>query len=130
MPAVRILVVEDDAIIAFCLQGTLIDSGYDVVGPVASGEEAIQKASKQRPDLVLMDINLAGELNGVEAAAQIQAQLGIPVIYLTGYTEDVLQQGARMAGPYAYLSKPVHERELCTTIEMMLNRHEVKKRGR
>jgi CheY-like chemotaxis protein len=129
MPGARILVVEDDAIIAYCLRETLSESGYDVVGPVPSGEEAIQKAAKESPDLVLMDINLAGELNGIEAAVQIQARSDILVIYFTGYAEDVLQQEAGITEPYACLSKPVHERELCATIEMMLDQHEVEKRG-
>ncbi|MCP4535863.1 MAG: response regulator [Chloroflexi bacterium] len=118
----RILIVEDNGIIAYTLQGMVAELGYEVVGAVPSGEQAIQKASEERPDLVLMDVNLAGELNGVEAAAQIQARSDIPVIYLSGYAEDTLFQDAEASEPYAYLCKPVYERELGEMIEKMLAR--------
>ena len=74
--------------------------------------------------MVLMDINLAGEMDGIEAAAQIQAQLDIGVIYLTGYPEDVLPQETKATERHAYLSKPVCERELRAAIEMVLSKHE------
>ena len=118
--AARILIVEDNGIIAYSLRRTVLKLGYKVIGPVPSGEQAIQKAGEKCPDLVLMDINLAGKLNGVEAAAQIQAQLDIPVIYLTGYSEDVLLQKSLTTRPYTYLNKPVHERKLGDTIKKTL----------
>ncbi len=120
--AARILIVEDNGIIAYSLRGMVTRLGYEVVGPVPSGEQAIQTASEERPDLVLMDVNLSGELNGIEAVAQIQARSDIPVVYLTGYAEDMLFQGGEASEPYAYLSKPVYERELGDTIEKMLAR--------
>ncbi len=116
----RILIVEDNGIIAYQLQGLVTKLGYEVVGPVPSGEKAIQKAGEQTPDLILMDVNLAGELSGIEAAAQIQARSDILVIYLSGYTEDALFQDVKPRGPYAYLGKPVFERELGEMIEKML----------
>jgi len=116
----RILIVEDDGIIAYSLQRVVTKLGYEVVGPVPSGEQAIQKASETNPDLILMDINLAGKLNGIEAAAQIQAQSAIPVVYLTGYTEDILFQDSEIGKPYAYLGKPIHERKLGDTLDEML----------
>lgn len=136
--AARILIVEDDALIALYLQNTLRRLGFDVVGMVPSGEEALREVkacaergpdvrgrSKMFPDLVLMDINLAGELDGIETAAQIQSQFDIPVIFMTGYSEHVLQREVKLTKPYAYLSKPVNEWKLCDAIEMMLNRREL-----
>lgn len=90
--AARILIVEDSKFVADRLERALTELGYDVLGAVASGEEAIQQADQQRPDLALMDVHLAGKLNGVETAAQIRAQFDIPVVYLTSHAEDVLLQ--------------------------------------
>jgi len=119
----RILIVEDDGIIAYSLRRLVQKLGYEVVGPVPSGKQAIQKAGETNPDLVLMDINLAGKLNGIEAAAQIQARSDIPVVYLSGYTEDILFQAGEIGEPYAYLGKPVYERELGDILNKMLARH-------
>ncbi len=116
----RILIVEDDGIIAYSLQRMVQKLGYEVVGPVPSGRQAIQKASEKNPDLILMDINLAGKLNGIEVAAHIQARSKIPVVYLSGYTEDILLEAGEIGEPYAYLSKPVYEWELGDTLTDML----------
>jgi CheY-like chemotaxis protein len=117
--AARILVVEDEAIIAFCLQETLTRLGYDVVGVIAFGEEALQKVKETPPDLVLMDVQLAGDMDGIEAAAQIQVQFDIPVVYLTGYAEGMLLQQIEATASY-YLDKLVQDQELHATIEMAL----------
>ncbi len=122
-PPSTILIVEDDAIIAHHLGTILTRFGYDVVGTVPSGEKALPMVSEQRPDLVLMDINLAGDLNGIETAAQIQAQFGVPVVYLTGYAENMVLEGAQVTEPYGYVIKPPRDRELYATIEMALYRH-------
>ena len=127
--AAQLLIVEDNVIIAFDLQSILTRLGYDVVGMVPSGEQALQKVREMAPDVVLMDINLEGELDGIETAALIQAQFDIPVIFLTGYSEDVLPQESELSGPHAYLSKPVHEGELCDTIEMMLSMRGTSQKG-
>ena len=119
----RILIVEDDGIIACNLQRMVAKLGYEVVGAVPSGEEAIQKAKEERPSLVLMDVSLAGKLNGVEAAVQIQARSNVPVIFLTGYARDVLFQGVEVSGSYIYLNKPVYERALGDAIEEMFAGH-------
>ncbi|MCP4537367.1 MAG: response regulator [Chloroflexi bacterium] len=121
----RILIVEDNGIIAYTLQGMVAELGYEVVGPVSSGEQAIQKANEKSPDLILMDVNLAGKLSGVEAAAQIQAQSNTLVIYLSGYAEDTLFRDVEPRGPYACLSKPVNKRQLGETIEKMLARFKI-----
>ena len=96
MSKARILIVEDDGIIAIRLQGILEKLGYDIVGPVASGEEAVQKARENSLDLVLMDIYLAGDMNGIEAAAEIHTQSDVPVVYLTAYSTDELLEQARI----------------------------------
>ena len=124
----RILIVEDNPGVADYIHTVLTDSGYDVSGIVASGEEAVDKVKELLPDMVLMDIDLAGELNGIEAAAQIDAQFDIPVIYLTGYSDDLLLQQAKITKPYGYLVKPVNLRELIATIEMTFYRHQLEKR--
>jgi len=128
MANARILIVEDDGIIATRLQSILEKLGYDVIGAVASGEEAVQKARESSPGLVLMDIYLAGDMNGIEAAAEIHTQSDVPVVYLTAYSTDELLQQARITGPYGYLIKPIGDRELHATIEMALYRYELETR--
>ncbi len=90
------------------------------MGRVPSGKQKKKKASEKNPDLILMDINLAGKLNGIEVAAHIQARSDIPVVYLSGYTEDILLEAGEIGEPYAYLSKPVYERELGDILDEML----------
>ncbi len=126
----RILVVEDDAIIAVHLKKLLMNLGYDVLGTVASGEEAIQKVNETPPDLVLMDIYLAGELNGIEAATQIRDKFNIPVVYLTAHSNDELFQEAKITEPYGYLIKPVQNRDLQAAVEISFYRHEMEKKLR
>jgi len=118
--AARILIVEDDGIIAHNLERMVVKLGYAVVGAVSSGEEAIQKAGEERPDLVLMDVGLAGELDGVETAAQIQARSNMPVIFLTGYARETLFRDVEVSGPYICLSKPAYERKLGDAIKELL----------
>ena len=121
----RILIVEDDGIIADRLQSMLTKLGYAIWGTVISGEKALQKIEATPPDLVLMDIYLAGELNGIETTNQIRSQFDIPVVYLTAYSDDELLQRAKITEPYGYLIKPTTERELHATIEMALYKHEM-----
>jgi two-component system cell cycle sensor histidine kinase/response regulator CckA len=123
MTKAQILVVEDEGIVALNIQSGLESLGYDVPVVVDSGEEAVEEAERTRPDLVLMDIMLAGELDGVEAAEQIRERFNIPVIYLTAYADEDTLRRARIAEPFGYLLKPFEERELHTTIEIALYRH-------
>ncbi|MBN1581401.1 MAG: response regulator [Anaerolineae bacterium] len=118
----RILVVEDARLVAVRLERTLIELGYDVVDAVASGEEALQAVSERRPDLILMDVHLAGDIDGVETAAQIRDRFGLPVIYLTVDASDAALQRAKLTAPYSYLIKPVQDRELHAAIEMAFHR--------
>lgn len=118
-----ILVVEDEAIIAFNLQRVLTGFGYQVVGSVESGPEAYRAVEKLHPDLVLMDIQLRGPMDGIEASRQIRKRSDIPVVFLTAYVEDSRLAQACETAPYGFLVKPVQERELRATIEMALVKH-------
>ena len=128
MPEKTILIVEDDGILASHLQDMLARLGYAVLGPVATGEAAIESANAGRPDLILMDVELAGAINGIEAARRIQALRDIPVVYLTGYSHTPVLEEAKATAPYAYLVKPVPERELGATLAMALYRHALDRR--
>lgn len=119
----RILVVEDETIVAKDIQSRLKKFGYTVPTVAASGEEAINKAAETSPDLILMDIRLKGEIDGVEAARQIHDRFDVPVIYLTAYADDRTLARAKETEPSGYLIKPFKERELYTTIEIALARH-------
>ncbi len=118
----KILVVEDETIIAEDIRMTLMDYGYEVTGVATSGEEAIEKASETKPDLIIMDIMLAGEINGIEAADEIYHRLGIPVVYLTAYSDEKTLQNAKFTEPIAYLLKPFEEKELHATIQTVFYR--------
>jgi len=123
MTKARILVVEDEVIVAKILQSSLESLGYDVPVVVPSGEEAIEEAERTRPDLVLMDIILAGDMDGVEAAEQIRERFNIPVVYLTAHADDDTLQRAKITEPFGYLIKPFEERDLRTSIEIALYKH-------
>ncbi|WP_413262175.1 EAL domain-containing protein [Floridanema flaviceps] len=125
MEPAKILVVEDEGIVAIDLQTTLEDLGYIVTAVVDSGEMAIEKAKETQPDLALMDIRLAGELDGIQAAEIIRSEFDIPVIYLTAYADKETLKRARLTLPFGYLIKPFEERELQTTIEMALYKHQI-----
>jgi|GEM_PF-737863 len=119
----RILVVEDEELIGQDIKFLLEDLGYEVPDLVPSGEEAITKAVETHADLVLMDIMLEGDMDGIEAANRINNQYGIPVIYLTAYRNEEIFNRAKLSEPYAYIVKPFEERELKTNVEIVLNRH-------
>jgi len=119
----RILVVEDESIVALDLQSSLEHLGYDVVGTAATGEDAVHIAEARTPDLVLMDIQLRGEMEGTAAADLIRRRFGIPVVYLTAYSDEATLQRAQISEPLGYLLKPFAERDLQVTIQMALYRH-------
>ena len=123
MTTTRILVVEDESIVAKDIQNKLNALGYSVPAVVSSGEEAIEKATERDLDLVLMDIKLAGDIDGVEAAEQIYNRFNIPVIYLTAYAGEETLKRAKLTEPYAYIIKPFNERELKSNIEIALYKH-------
>lgn len=121
----NILVVEDDALTAEDIKEHLQHCGYAVSATLASAEEALALLEGTRPDLVLMDIVLAGQIDGIDAAAAIKSKYRIPVVYLTAYTDREKLDRARLTEPYGYLVKPFDEHELRTTIDMALYRAEM-----
>jgi len=126
----RIMVAEDEGIIAKDLERRLEKQGYTVAAVVASGEDAIRRAEETRPDLILMDIVLNGDIDGIEAAGEIRHRLDVPVIYLTAYADDKTLQRAKLTEPYGYIIKPFEDRTLCSTIEMSLYKHTMEKKVR
>jgi len=123
LPA-RILVVEDKRTAALLIEKTLSSQGYTVTDVVISGEEAVQKAQEDNPDLILMDIELPGSMDGIEAASKITSQLNIPVVYLTAYSNDETLQRVKMTNPFGFIVKPFKARDLHSTIELALAKHD------
>lgn len=103
----RILVVEDEIIIAMCLAMELEQAGYQICQTISTGEEAVEIVQQHPPDVILMDIRLAGELDGIEAARQIQASSPIPIIFMTGYPDKTIEEQARAVNPLGFFTKPV-----------------------
>jgi CheY-like chemotaxis protein len=130
MSASRILVVEDDAIIAMHLESTLERLGYVPLGPMASGEDALEQVAALQPDLVLMDIGLAGKLDGIATGARLREQFDLPVVYLTAHSDADTIARARATLPVGYLTKPFQETSLLTTVEIALQTQEVMRRLR
>jgi len=124
MVAARILIVEDEAIVAEDIASCLEKMGYCIVDIVASGEHAIAAATNLHPDLVLMDIMLQGQMDGVEATEHICRTMGIPVIYLTANADEGTLERAKITGPFGYILKPFKDKELRATIEIALSRHQ------
>ena len=118
-----ILIVEDDGIIAAHLQDTLARLGFVAPEPLATGEAALAAVAAEPPDLVLMDIQLAGAMDGMTAAERIRTAFDVPVVYLTAFAQDAQLQQAKVTAPYGYLVKPAPERELLATLEMALHKH-------
>jgi len=113
----RILIVEDESVVALDLASNLEGLGYQVVGQAARGSEAIRLAETLHPDLILMDIRLAGELSGIETAQQIQtSHKALPIIFMTGYSDQELHEQVQQLHPLAYFIKPINVQELHTTI--------------
>ncbi len=119
----KILVVDDERIVSLDIQATLKRLGYVFAGDAVSGVEAISKVEKLKPDLVLMDIKLRGEMDGVEAANIIIKTYDIPIIFLTAYSDDTTINRAKVSEPYGYLLKPFEERDLRSAIEIALYKH-------
>ena len=126
MKTVRILVVEDEAIVSLLVKESLENLGYSVCGICASGEAALKAIESAPPDLVLMDIKLQGKLDGIETANQI-LKLDIPVIYMTAHAEESTIERAKESEPYGYLLKPVALKELQIAVEMALYKHTMDK---
>lgn len=126
--APRILIVEDDPIVARDIDCQLRALGYQSVGNATTGEQAVDLARELRPALVLMDIRLAGAMDGVAAAQAIRIQLALPVIFLSAFDADELLDRAKLTEPFGYILKPFTERELHTTLAMALYKHQAETR--
>jgi diguanylate cyclase len=120
----KILIVEDESIIAEDIADSLIALGYRVTAIVYSGEEALQSAAEERPDLVLMDVNLQGEIDGITTGERMRSRFQIPVIYLTAYADENTLRRVNSTKPFGYIVKPFEEKNLHTTIQLALHRHQ------
>ncbi|MFW5987258.1 MAG: response regulator [Methanohalophilus sp.] len=118
----RILVVEDEAIVAMVIKRRLKDLGYIVSGVASTGKDAITKVEGTFPDLVLMDIRLKGDMDGIEATKIIKDRFSLPVVYLTAHSDDVTFKKAKETDPDGYILKPFTEKDLSTTIEIALHK--------
>ena len=119
----KIFLVEDESIISAVIQDKLERMGHTVCGTASTGEEAIKQVEETRPDVVIMDITLKGDMDGIEAARRIREHLDIPVIYLTAYDEKDTRERARATNPVAYLVKLLEDRDLRSSIEIAVNQH-------
>jgi len=125
MRKTKILVVEDEIIVARDIRNMLVGLGYEVTAVVSGAMAAIKKAQETGPDIVLMDVMLQGKITGVEAAEQIYTNFSIPVVYLTAYADSTTVQQAKKTEPFGYIIKPFEERELRTTIEIALYKYKM-----
>ena len=122
MKRVKILIAEDEVVTAMDLWHLLDLWGYEMCEQVACGEEAVGRAEEERPDIVLIDINLKGKLNGIEAAGQIRSRFGIPVIFITGYSDNETREKAKVAGPVDYFVKPIDYYRLRSAIDSVFRK--------
>lgn len=129
-PPTRILVVEDEAIVAADIRRNLIDLGYEVMETASSAEEAIARASEMRPDLALMDIHIKGDLDGIETAEILRKRFRVPVIYVTAYADEMTVERAKKTEPQGYLLKPIKISELRSVVEIGLYKHSMDTRLR
>jgi DNA-binding LytR/AlgR family response regulator len=123
MAKTKILIVEDEAIIAKDIENVLTKAGYKVVGTFSNGEAAVENVDDLNPDIILMDIMLKGDMSGIQAAEIIREKSNIPVVFLTAYADENTIDKARSAVPYGYIVKPFKENEVIATIEIALNKY-------
>jgi len=124
------MIVDDEAVITLGLQQRLTMMGYEIIATSHSGKESLEKARHFRPDLILMDIKIPGKLDGIAVAEIVKAELDIPVIFLTAFTEEQIVERAKQAQPYGYIVKPVQDRELRAAIEIALYKKDMERRLR
>ena len=123
----RILITEDEGIVAADIEDRLRSLGYQVTATCSSGAEALKKVEETKPDLVMMDIMIQGDMDGIETGAIIRSKFKLPVIYLTAYSDDATFERAKITEPFGYLIKPFEEKELRVNIEMALYKHRMEK---
>lgn len=120
MEEIKVFVVEDEAIVSKDIQVCLKKLGYSVIGTFSSGEDILQALKEKKPDIILLDIMLSGEISGVEVSANVKKEYNIPVVFLTAYTDEKTLSKAKVTDPYGYIIKPFKEIDLRTSIEMAL----------
>jgi PAS domain S-box-containing protein len=130
MRSTNIMVVEDELIVAEDLTRWLVTLGYTIAARAMAGREAVQRCEATRPDLVLMDILLPGDMDGIQAAEEIRRRFDIPVVFITASSDDATLARAKVSEPFGYILKPFDERGLYSTIEMALYKHQSEKRMR
>lgn len=123
MEKLRILIVEDEAILALNVQKLLSRLGYEVCGIASTGEEAVAMAGQFKPELIVMDIHLRGKTDGIQAAERIRSFLDVPIVYTTAFADDETLQRAKISEPSAYLLKPYEIRDLQVAIETCAYKH-------
>jgi len=128
-PIPRILIVDDDSVIIHLITLMLQKKGYNIVGKISSGEEAVLKSADLNPDLVIMDIRLSGKMDGVTAARYIFQLFSFPIIFITGIDEEKLLEHARCSQPYGIIFKPFRDIELKTNVDLALYNHSMRKRS-
>ncbi len=124
----KLIIVEDDAITAMDMRSILEDLGYEVAYTAAYGKDAIEQARKQKPDLVLIDVNIKGDIDGIETAEIIYGELDIPIIYITALSDDKTFQRAKATRPLAYVLKPFDEKDLKIAVEMALYKYKLERK--
>jgi PAS domain S-box-containing protein len=127
---IKVLIVEDELIVALELKSRLLDLGYAICGIVASGEEAVELTAMENPDLILMDINIKGAYDGVKTSEILKVDYDIPIIFITAFSDPKTLQRVKVSEPYGYIIKPFEERELHTAIEIALYKHNMEKKLR
>ncbi len=125
--SVKILIVEDESIVRKDIERSLTKLGYTVVAQADNGEKALELAREKKPDLALMDINIKGNMTGIETAEAIKQEMDIPVIYLTGFSDDSTLEKAKHTEPHGYIIKPFKEVDLRSNIEMAMHKHSQEK---
>jgi DNA-binding NarL/FixJ family response regulator len=116
----NIMVVEDEGVVSIDIRNMLKNAGYGIAAVAFQGDEAIKKAEQSSPDLVLMDIGLKGDIDGIEAAKKIRDRFRIPVVFLTGFADEVTMSKAKEADPSGFIIKPINEEELKKTLDDIL----------
>jgi CheY-like chemotaxis protein len=122
MAKANIMVVEDEGVVSIDIRNMLKKAGYSIAAVAFQGEEAVEKAERSAPDLVLMDIGLKGEIDGIEAAKKIRDRFQIPVVFLTGFADEVTVAKAQEVNPSGFIIKPINEEELKKTLEDILKK--------
>jgi len=124
----RIMIVEDEGATALTIQSILEDMGYSLSSVEISGEDAVKKAAEDRPDLILMDITLAGEMDGIEAASEIYSRYDIPVVFMSAHSDEKILRRAQKAEPFGYIVKPFQKHELRIVVEIAIYKHQVEQK--